>query len=402
MTQRKRHWHETHDRDDLSAPGPVVYDPFPMTIGEAMAHPRAAALWYAERGVRVHPLKQRDKAPLLDAWPEKASSDVETILGWWKRWPDANVGLVPGPRSAGLAVMDVDPRKGDLVKIDALIALLPEKRVPLTWRVRTGSGGYHLYFDASAVKGPLPAAIGGIELKANDKLNIVAPPSIHPNGTAYVIEQAAPLAPFPPAWLNVPVAPPKPAAKIADTDVIGRVGQLLGRLDVRRADNYESWLQVGMALHAVSDTFLGAWDGWSHQSPKWREGVCAEKWRSFEPKTHGLTLGSLVAWAREDEERGGLICAAEVETERIDWLWYGRLARGKLQGLVGLPDQGKDTTALNVAARLSKGAPMPGTRSATSISVADAAEKAASWSTYRTPRPASTSGSKARTSSSIS
>src|SRR5436309_714656 len=64
----------------------------------------AAALEYAARGWRVHPLVPRDKKPLLDAWPDKATTDAATIISWWTRWPDANVGLVPGAKSAGLVI----------------------------------------------------------------------------------------------------------------------------------------------------------------------------------------------------------------------------------------------------------------------------------------------------------
>jgi type IV pilus assembly protein PilQ len=49
-----------------------------------------------------------------------------------------------------------------------------------------------------------------------------------------------------------------------------------------------------------------------------------------------------------------------------------------------------------------KGAPMPSMRSATSTFRRGRAEKGASWSTSRMRRPASTSGSRARTSSSTS
>ena len=37
-----------------------------------------------------------------------AEADVEA---WWRRWPDANVGVVTG-RVSGIVVLDVDPRSG--------------------------------------------------------------------------------------------------------------------------------------------------------------------------------------------------------------------------------------------------------------------------------------------------
>jgi hypothetical protein len=54
------------------------------------------------------------------------------------------------------------------------------------------------------------------------------------------------------------------------------------------------------------------------------------------------------------------VLLAEVAPEPVDWLWRGRLARGKLTLLEGRPDEGKTTVALDLAARCSRGAPMPG------------------------------------------
>jgi hypothetical protein len=49
-----------------------------------------------------------------------------------------------------------------------------------------------------------------------------------------------------------------------------------------------------------------------------------------------------------------------VARERVRWLWYGRIPRGKLTVLEGDPGLGKSTLALDVAARLTRGLPMPG------------------------------------------
>jgi hypothetical protein len=68
------------------------------------------------------------------------------------------------------------------------------------------------------------------------------------------------------------------------------------------ATNYWDWLRVGMALHGVSDDgeMLEAWDRWSrHDSEKYEEGVCKQKWESF-GKKGGLGLGSLIFWARQN------------------------------------------------------------------------------------------------------
>lgn len=50
---------------------------------------------------------------------------------------------------------------------------------------------------------------------------------------------------------------------------------------------------------------------------------------------------------------------SDVEPRPVEWLWPGRLPKGKLVVLDGDPGAGKSTLALDIAARLSTGSPMP-------------------------------------------
>ncbi len=54
-----------------------------------------------------------------------------------------------------------------------------------------------------------------------------------------------------------------------------------------------------------------------------------------------------------------IICMADVKPEPIRWLWPGRIALGKLTLLVGDPGLGKSLVTLDIASRLSNGAPWP-------------------------------------------
>ena len=83
--------------------------------------------------------------------------------------------------------------------------------------------------------------------------------------------------------------------------------QALPRLRPSRADDYESWLKVGMALHSISEDpdrskiLLLMWDDWSQRSKKFKADVCAEKWSSFSTnRDTQITVGSLAKWAAED------------------------------------------------------------------------------------------------------
>ncbi len=54
-----------------------------------------------------------------------------------------------------------------------------------------------------------------------------------------------------------------------------------------------------------------------------------------------------------------VIVLADVEPERVEWLWPGYLPRGKVVILDGDPDLGKSAVSIDLAARISTGSPMP-------------------------------------------
>ena len=56
----------------------------------------------------------------------------------------------------------------------------------------------------------------------------------------------------------------------------------LEHLSVERATDYEEWLAVGMCLHQVDDRLIEDWIAWSEKAPNFENGVCEQKWRSFE------------------------------------------------------------------------------------------------------------------------
>jgi len=53
------------------------------------------------------------------------------------------------------------------------------------------------------------------------------------------------------------------------------------------------------------------------------------------------------------------ICLADIDPVPVSWLWYGRIARGKITLIAGNPGLGKSFLALDLAARVSTGAAFP-------------------------------------------
>lgn len=83
-------------------------------------------------------------------------------------------------------------------------------------------------------------------------------------------------------------------------DTVAKAAQWLDRLAQWRCDEYEPWIEVGMALSQLGDVGLALWDLWSQGSAKYEPGVCQGKWDTFRPGG-GLTLGSLAYWAEHDD-----------------------------------------------------------------------------------------------------
>lgn len=156
------------------------------------------ALMYADRGWRVFPISENAKTPpLISKWQVLATDDISQIKRWWTIWPNANIGIATGKES-GIFVVDVDPKnRGD----ETLGALLKENNFPETLKVRTGSGGSHIFFKCDrAIRSSNGKKLGqGIDLKAEGGY-IVAARSVHPNGKQYVWANSMAVA-KPPEWL---------------------------------------------------------------------------------------------------------------------------------------------------------------------------------------------------------
>ncbi len=141
------------------------------------------ALRYARRGWRVFPCAPRGKVPLTAHGVKDGSTEPETIRGWARRWPSANIGVATGAES-GFFVLDVDGAKGE-----ETLAGLTEKHgaLPQTVEAHTGGGGRHLLFKhpgGTTLKNSAGKLGLGLDTRG-DGGYIIAPPSVHPSGPPY-------------------------------------------------------------------------------------------------------------------------------------------------------------------------------------------------------------------------
>ena len=140
----------------------------------------ALELWRS--GFSVIPVQPSGKRPLV-SWIEYQSRrpTEEEIRQWWQQHPSANIGIVTGKVSRTV-VIDLDPDKGGNESGAGIYEQAPTDLI-----VKTGRGGYHLYYRYPEDVGHIPNRVGllpGVDVRA-DGGYVVAPPSAHSSGRLY-------------------------------------------------------------------------------------------------------------------------------------------------------------------------------------------------------------------------
>lgn len=194
------------------------------------------ALAYADRGWPVLPLhtptsygpktgpdkascscgkrmcESQGKHPRLAHGLTDASVSPGTIRLWWRRWPDAGIGLRTGDR---FDVVDVD---GGAEALDRLDAAAPKVAGVITGPLVLTGNGLHLYVEPTGC-GNRAGLVDGIDWRG-DGGYVVAPPSVHPSGHRYMFDPDhgidAPLATVEPWLLNLVRRPQRPPGRPPD------------------------------------------------------------------------------------------------------------------------------------------------------------------------------------------
>jgi hypothetical protein len=167
------------DSSPFSDPPPTSIQCLPAIVQAAyQVSPAAAALQYAGLGFSVLPL--RGKQPNLRRWQafQHHPAPLEILQTWVSAGRFHNVGLVCGPASGGLVVIDLDGQAAYL----AFTTRFPD--LADTYTVATGSGsGHHAYLFAGSLPRPsraLRTPLGNVEILSTGR-QVAAPPSLHPH-----------------------------------------------------------------------------------------------------------------------------------------------------------------------------------------------------------------------------
>jgi hypothetical protein len=188
-----------------------------------------AALDYAARGVPVLPVHTPTirpglevscscgdpacgsigKHPITQHGLNDASTNREQVQWWWRRFPQANIGLATGHL---FDVLDVDGPAGErsMARLSARHPFGPPG--PL---VRTGRGGWHVYLAPTGLGNPKPRGLEQVDWRGRGGY-VLAPPSRHASGRRYrwLRDLDTPIPEVPPA-LRERLERPQPAQPAA-------------------------------------------------------------------------------------------------------------------------------------------------------------------------------------------
>ena len=300
-----------------------------------------AALGYARRGWRVHPLRPGDKRPMLTDWPNQASCEEGVIVRWWTQTPTANIGVAAGP--SGLTIIDVDV-KGDADGMESWHDLAAEIGQCGTVTCETPSGGMHLYYlcNGHQVRNSAGTLGPGLDVRANGGY-VVCPPSRLPNGEYC---WALGLGPGDTTIADLPSAL---AARLASTpseaaDVLPSAGIAPGARNDTLASMAGTMRRRGMCQEAIAAALLA--ENEANCNPPLPEEEVRAIAASVAKYTPASSRPHVASWTVD-----GLLAA---ELPEPTWVVPGLLPAG-LALLAGRPKQGKSLLALQLGIALGSG-----------------------------------------------
>ena len=119
------------------------------------------------------------KTPLI-RWRgyQNVLPEEEDIRTWWRRWPEANIGLATGELS-GVLVLDADgtDARKECLKRGGL------DRTPTVWTGKVGGAHFHLAYPGGDVRN-FARKLPGTDMRAQGGY-VLLPPSVHATGNLY-------------------------------------------------------------------------------------------------------------------------------------------------------------------------------------------------------------------------
>ena len=257
-----------------------------------------------------------EKRAYVANWTDQPYT-IEQIKSEIEQGKATGVGLITGQWSnaGGLVWVDIDGTEG-LTALEELAGSPMPESLPATLTISSGKAGrYRLLYAIPASK------LAQIPDKATIKIGLPkfeilfrrrqgAIMGLHPDSDGYFTTphggfEYAKNPPELPQFLYDAIAKTYPTTRFkkqpkagivtqqinlsyeegsefAKSDEINQAKIYLDHLNLERTVDYDEWLTIGMALHQVDDCLLKEWVEWSAQADNFEEGVCEQKWSTFE------------------------------------------------------------------------------------------------------------------------
>jgi len=246
------------------------------------------------------------KQPCGKEWQDNPLTKEQVISCIEQDSSITGVGVLCGVPSSGYLFLDHDGASCDEL-IERLTGLSLEDALPTTVSFTSGKEGRRqeiykvpeVFWDGIRTR-KLKTGQFGIDKKAEQLefrwtgcqsvIHGIHPDTKNPyffiNPFSYTAIADAP------QWMLDQMLKPLELPKV-DYKAKGReplLSDILEALGFVEADDYDDWINIGMALHSQSIDLLGVWDSWSEASEKYTEGDCAAKWDGFSAD------GSITIW----------------------------------------------------------------------------------------------------------
>lgn len=293
--------------------------PAPSTLDYALAYAKLGwavlPVWSVDRNglcrcgrpntEKGHKPGKHPQSNLVPHGHNDATTDEQKIRDWWATDPEAGIGV--NLADSGLLALDIDPQNGgreSLAQLESEHGVMHSDCVAITQ-----GGGEHRLFTADAGM-TYPASLGpGLDLKHNGYICVA--PTLGASGEyrwesgRSPLSQSRPAQPSPlPSLIASKARPPanyslteRGGIPVATAQTFDDLRSALKHVD---ADDYTTWVNVGMVLKPYGENGYKIWTEWSAQSDKFDAAAQRRKWERDLDQPHSITYRSIFRMAMDN------------------------------------------------------------------------------------------------------
>ena len=253
-------------------------------------------------GEKGHTPGKHPQTNLVPHGHQDATVDERTIRDWWAVDPDAGIGI--SLAASGLLALDIDPRndgRDTLAKIEAEHGVLHSDCIAITQ-----GGGEHRLFCADPEMS-YPGTLGtGLDLKHHGYICVA--PTLGTSGDYRWAAGKSPISksnaakPSPlPGYIASRARTPinyslteRNGVPVATAQTFDDLRSALRHVD---ADDYTTWVNVGLVLKPYGENGYKIWTEWASKSEKFNAAAQRRKWERDIDRPHSITYRSIFRMA---------------------------------------------------------------------------------------------------------